>query len=145
MKIEGKFKIAAPRQKVWDALTDPATLKAAIPGADQLKEIAPGKFEVEMSVGIGIIRGRFQGTVESTDLNPPSSQRLIMDGEGPGGWIRGEGALTLHDVDGNTEIEVEGEAQTGGVLARVGQRMLGNASRTMMGQFFKNLDREVKR
>jgi hypothetical protein len=68
-----------------------------------------------------------------------------MDGEGPGGWIRGEGALTLHDVDGNTEIEVEGEAQTGGVLARVGQRMLGNASRTMMGQFFKNLDREVKR
>jgi carbon monoxide dehydrogenase subunit G len=68
-----------------------------------------------------------------------------MSGEGPGGWIKGEGALTLRDVDGITEIEVEGEASTGGVLARVGQRMIGNASKKMMGQFFKNLNRALNR
>ena len=145
MKIGGTYKIAAPRQRVWDALMDPATLKAAIPGADRFEEISPGKFEVEINVGIGIIRGRFRGTVELTDLNPPSSQRLLMNGEGTGGWIRGDGALTLRDADGGTEIEVDGEALTGGVLARVGQRMLGNAARTMMGKFFKNLGREVTR
>ena len=145
MKIGGTYKIAAPRQKVWDALMDPATLEAAIPGADRLEEMSPGKFEVEISVGIGIIRGRFRGTVELTDLNPPSSQRLLMNGEGTGGWIRGDGTLTLRDADGGTEIEVDGEALTGGVLARVGQRMLGNAARTMMGKFFKNLGREVTR
>ena len=124
---------------------DPDTLTAAIPGAERCMEIAPGKFEIEIKVGIGIIRGRFSGTVETTDLVPPSSQRLVMIGEGPGGWIRGEGALTLRDADGNTEIDVDGEALTGGVLARVGQRMIGNASKTMMGQFFKNLNREVTR
>jgi carbon monoxide dehydrogenase subunit G len=68
-----------------------------------------------------------------------------MSGEGPGGWIKGEGALTLRDVDGITEIEVEGEASTGGVLAQVGQRMIGNASKKMMGQFFKNLNRALNR
>ncbi len=145
LKIGGKYKIAAPRQKVWDALMDPETLKAAIPGADRLDEISPGKFAAEISVGIGMIRGKFSGTVESSDLNPPTSQRLAMDGEGPGGWVRGGGLLTLHDVDGATEIEVDGEASTGGVLARVGQRMIGNASKKMMGQFFKNLNREVTR
>jgi len=145
LKIGGKYKIAAPRQKVWDALMDPDILKAAIPGADRLDEISPGKFEAEISVGIGMIRGKFHGTVESSDLNPPTSQRLEMDGEGPGGWVRGGGVLTLRDVDGGTEIDVEGEALTGGVLARVGQRMIGNASKKMMGQFFKNLAREVTR
>ena len=124
---------------------DPAILEASIPGADRFEETSPGKFEVEISVGIGIIRGRFRGTVESTDLNPPSSQRLIMNGEGPGGWVKGEGALTLREVDGNTEIDVDGEAMTGGVLARVGQRMIGDASKTMMDKFFKNLNLEVTR
>ncbi len=145
LKIGGTYKIAAPRQKVWDALLDADTLAAAIPGAERCMKIAPGKFQVEIKMGIGIIRGRFSGTFETTELNPPSSQRLIMIGEGTGGWIKGEGALTLRDVDGNTEIDVDGEALTGGVLARVGQRMIGNASKTMMGQFFKNLNREATR
>lgn len=145
MKIGGTYKIAAPRQEVWDALMDPATLKAAIPGADRFEEISPGKFEVEISVGIGIIRGRFSGTIELADLNPPSSHRLLMNGEGTGGWIKGDGALTLRDAGDSTEIEVEGEALAGGVLARVGQRMIGNAARKLMGQFFKNLAREVTR
>jgi len=124
---------------------DPDILAAAIPGAERCMEIVPGKFQVEIKLGIGIIRGRFSGTVETTDLNPPSSQRLIMIGEGTGGWIKGGGALMLRDMEGNTEIEVNGEALTGGVLARVGQRMIGNASKTLMGQFFKNLNREVTR
>lgn len=145
LKIDGTYKIAAPRQSVWDALNDPHVLKAAIPGTERFEEKAPGSFEVEISVGIGIIRGRFHGTVESSDPNPPSSQRLTMDGEGPGGWIKGGGVLTLREDDGHTEIVVDGEATTGGILARVGQRLIGNAARTMMGQFFKNLDREVTR
>ena len=124
---------------------DPDILAAAIPGAERCMEIVPGKFQVEIKLGIGIIRGRFSGTVETTDLNPPSSQRLIMSGEGTAGWIKGGGALMLRDMEGNTEIEVDGEALTGGVLARVGQRMIGNASKTLMGQFFKNLNREVTR
>ena len=82
MKIGGTYTISAPRQSVWDGLIDPAILKAAIPGAERFEETSPGKFEVEIGVGIGIIRGRFHGTVELTDLNPPSSQRLVMNGEG---------------------------------------------------------------
>jgi carbon monoxide dehydrogenase subunit G len=145
LKIGGTYKIAAPRQKVWDALADPAVLKKVIPGADRFEETSPGNFEVEISIGIGIIRGRFLGTIELTDLNPPSSQRLVMNGEGTGGWIKGSGTLMLRDVEDRTEIDVDGEALTGGVLARVGQRMIGNASRTLMGQFFKNLNRELTR
>ena len=145
MKIGGTYKIAAPRQKVWDALADPAVLKKVIPGADRFEETSPGNFEVEISIGIGIIRGRFLGTIELTDLNPPSSQRLVMNGEGTGGSIKGSGTLMLRDVEDRTEIDVDGEALTGGVLARVGQRMIGNASRTLRGQFFKNLNRELTR
>jgi uncharacterized protein len=145
LKIGGKYKITAPRQKVWDALMDPEILAVAIPGAERCMELSPGKFQVEIKVGIGIIRGKFSGVVETTDLDPPAHQTLVMSGEGTGGWIKGGGALTLRDVEGNTEIEVDGEALTGGVLARVGQRMIGNASKTMMGQFFKNLNREITR
>lgn len=124
---------------------DTATLQNAFPGADRLDETASGEFEAEITVEVGAIRGKFQGRVLLSELNPPASLRLQMDGEGLGGWIKGEGFIALCDSGGGTKVEVDGEAQTGGVLARVGQRMIGNGARTLMAQFFKNLEREVTR
>ena len=145
MKIGGTYKIAAPIQQVWDGLMDTATLQNAFPGADRLDETASGEFEAEITVGLGAIRGKFHGRILLSEPNSPSSLRLQMDGEGPGGWIKGEGFIALCDSGGGTKVEVDGEAQTGGVLARVGQRMIGNGARTLMAQFFKNLEREVTR
>ena len=131
---------------VWDVLNDPRALEAAIPGADTLVEEGPDRYRAEMSVGIGLIRGRFGGNVQVTDKDEPNSYRMLVDGQGPGGWLKGEGKLSLAEAGPEeTLVTVEGDANVGGLLARVGQRMLGNASASLIKQFFGNIEKEIAR
>jgi carbon monoxide dehydrogenase subunit G len=144
LEIKSDFKLKASRQLVWEVLNDPRALEAAIPGADTLVEVGPDRYRAEMSVGIGLIRGRFGGNVEVKDKVEPESYRMTVDGQGPGGWLKGEGKLSLAETaPEETVVTVDGDASVGGLLARVGQRMLGNASNSLMKQFFKNIEQEV--
>ena len=141
MKINGNFKLNLGQQETWDALTDIDVLQQAIPGVDSIEEIGPNEYSARMNVGIGIVRGRFSGRVKLSDLDEPRSYRMAVTGDGPGGWIKGEGVLSLkEDVPGATKVSVEGDTQVGGLLARVGQRMIGNASTTLMKQFFASIE-----
>ena len=138
MKIEGHFIFPAPSQEVWDLLTDPQSLQHCTPGCKQLTEIAADEFEATMEVGIGPIKGIFHGTISMNDKAPPCSYKLIIEGSGAAGFVRGEGALTLQDEAGDqTAVHVSGDGQVGGVMAGVGQRLFEGVAKQLMGQFFQ--------
>ncbi len=144
MKIDGTYVLHTDRHRAWDMLNDPAVLQDCIPGAARLVETAPGSYEAEMNVGAGMIRGSFSGTVTVIDQKSPEFHRLQFGGKGPGGSIKGSGLLTLTEGEpGTTKVTVEGEVQTSGLLAFVGQSMLANASTTVMNQFFGCLDKKT--
>jgi uncharacterized protein len=138
MKIEGHFIFPAPSQEVWDLLTDPQSLQHCTPGCKQLTEIATDEFEATMEVGIGPIKGIFHGKISMKDKAPPCSYKLIIEGSGAAGFVRGEGALTLQDEAGDqTAVHVSGDGQVGGVMAGVGQRLFEGVAKQLMGQFFQ--------
>jgi carbon monoxide dehydrogenase subunit G len=148
MEISGKYEVRAARNVVWAVLNDPESLKNCIPGARRLTETEPGKFDVVMSVGIGMIRGEFTGTVETLDLNEPESYRLVITGKGPGGWLEGEGTVELSVDEAHpdrTKVAAKGDVTVGGMLARVGQRMLNGAANSLMKQFFANVSKEARK
>ena len=135
------------QQDTWDALTDIEVLKQAIPGVESIDEIGPNEYSAKMNVGIGIVRGRFSGRVKLSDLDEPTSYRMAVTGDGPGGWIKGSGVLSLEGEESPdvTKVSVEGDTQVGGLLARVGQRMIGNASNTLMKQFFAGIEKAASK
>jgi uncharacterized protein len=138
MKIEGRFLFPAPSQEVWNLLTDPQSLQHCTPGCKQLTEIGADEFEATMEVGIGPIKGNFHGKISIKEKTPPCSYRLIVEGSGAAGFVRGEGALTLHDEAGDqTAVHVSGDGQVGGVMAGVGQRLFEGVAKQLMGQFFQ--------
>jgi carbon monoxide dehydrogenase subunit G len=138
MKIEGHFIFPAPAQEVWDLLTDPQSLQHCTPGCKQLTEIAADEFEATMEVGIGPIKGIFHGKISMKDKAPPRSYKLIIEGSGAAGFVRGEGALTLQEEAGDqTAVHVAGDGQVGGVMAGVGQRLFEGVAKQLMGQFFQ--------
>jgi carbon monoxide dehydrogenase subunit G len=144
MKIEGRFMFSAPLQEVWDLLTDPQSLQHCTPGCKQLNEIATDEFEATMEVGIGPIKGTFHGKISMKEKAPPRSYRLIVEGSGAAGFVRGEGALTLQDEAGNqTAVLVCGDGQVGGVMAGVGQRLFEGVAKQLMGQFFQCMQRQL--
>lgn len=140
MNIEGSSDIAAPREKVWAAFLDPVTLARAIPGCEQLEEIGPGEYKASMTVGVAAIKGTFQGKVRLSDLEPPSRYRMKVEGSGGPGFVRGDAVMELSDTEGGTRVHYRADVQVGGLIASVGQRMLGGVSKLVLDQFFTRMN-----
>lgn len=139
MKIEGANEIPAPQDKVWTAFLDPATLAKAIPGCEGLEEIGPGEYKAVMKVGVAAIKGTFEGKVKLSDLEPPNRYRMAVEGSGGPGFVRGAAGMQLSDVDGGTRVSYDADVQVGGLIASVGQRMLGGVTKMMLDQFFTRM------
>ena len=143
MKVQGKHKFKAPQQKIWDLIMDADALAGIIPGCQHLKETAPGTFEAKLNVGVASVKGEFSGSVMMEAVQPPESYRMIVEGSGTPGFMKGSAAIRLEPDGDQTVLNVEGNVQVGGVIAGVGQRMLGGVAKLLMGQFFKALDNEL--
>ena len=129
MKLEGAYDVPAPRKKVWDAFQDPKLLKKAIPGCEKLEAVGPDEYKATMKVGVGGVKGTFEGKVKLSDKQPPDSYKMLVEGAGGPGFIRGETVITLTDQDGGTKVSYSADLQVGGLIASVGQRMLGGVSK----------------
>jgi carbon monoxide dehydrogenase subunit G len=140
MKIEGTQDIPAPQDKVWAAFLDPNTLAKAIPGCEGLEEIGPGEYKAVMKVGVAAIKGTFEGRVKLMDQEPPNRYRMAVEGKGGPGFVRGEAKMALSAIDGGTRVTYDADVQVGGLIASVGQRMLGGVSKMMLDQFFNRMN-----
>ena len=109
----------------------------ACPAATRSRPIGENKYRAAMTMGIAAVTGRYQGTVEMTDLDPPRSYRLVVEGRGKPGFVNGGGTITLTAHEGGTLATIDGTVQVGGTIARFGQRLLGGVSRMTMDRFLR--------
>ena len=144
MKIEGTHKIAAPRERVFQALIDPSVLKKCIPGCESLDKTGDNTYNAKLTAGVGPIRGSFTGTVSLQDVNPPSHFQMTLEGKGQPGFVKGSGNMDFSEDGEGTMIKYTAEVNIGGMIAGVGQRMIQAASGMMAGKFFGALENEVK-
>jgi carbon monoxide dehydrogenase subunit G len=144
MKIEGTQKIAVPRERVFAALTDPAVLQKCIPGCEQMEKTSENQYNAKLTAGVGPIKGVFTATVSLADLTSPSHYKLVIEGKGQPGFVKGTGELNLTEDGDATSIQYAGEVNVGGLLASVGQRMVQGAANMMAGRFFSALEQEAK-
>ncbi len=145
MNIQNSYTFDAPPQAVWDLLVDIDAVAACLPGCESMEPIGENKYRAVLTMGIAAITGRYEGTVEMRDLEPPSSYRLVVEGRGKPGFVTGSGAISLTGTDGGTLVTVDGTAQVGGTIARVGQRLIGSVAKMMMDRFFACLQRRLTR
>jgi len=139
MKIEGSADIPAPREKVWAAFLDPDVLAQALPGCEKLEAIGPNEYKATMKVGVAAIKGTFEGKVKLSDLEPPNRYRMAVEGSGGPGFVRGDAGMQMSDVDGGTKVSYDADVQVGGLIASVGQRMLGGVTKMMLDQLFTKM------
>jgi uncharacterized protein len=144
MKIEGTQKIEAPRERIFAALVDPAVLQRCIPGCEQMEKAGPDQYNARLTAGVGPVKGVFTATVSLQDIIPPEHYKLVVEGKGQPGFVKGSGDLTLKDSGDATEIQYTGDVNVGGLIASVGQRMIQATANMLVGRFFKALESEVK-
>lgn len=145
MRVEFHHVYEAPASVVWSTLLDPDALARCLPGCTRLEAAGGGIYEATLELGVGPVKGTFGGRVRLTDLQPQESFRLIVEGGAGSSQVRGEGMIRLtQGKQGETHVDVAGEAVVTGALAAVGQRLLGSVARSLVGSFFTRMEAEVK-
>ncbi len=144
MKIEGTHEIQAPRERVFQAMIDPAVLQRCIPGCERLEKTGENSYEATLRAGVGSIKGVFKGTVRLEEIQPPTHFRMIVEGKGSPGFLKGTGDLNLEEQGAGTLIKYAGDVQVGGTIASVGQRMIQGSAKMMASQFFTALEAETQ-
>src|SRR5687767_1540004 len=145
MVMTGEQQLAAPREKVWAMLNDPAVLKACIPGCETLDVIGENEFQAVATNKIGPVKARFKGKVRLSDINPPTSYKISGEGDGGvAGFAKGGASVSLSDKDGGTLLTYNVEAQIGGKLAQLGQRLVNGAAKKLADDFFVRFANAVK-
>lgn len=140
MDITGSFTFDAPPDKVWALLMDPAVLSSCIPGCDRFEPDGPDRYNVTLTVGLAAITGTYNGTVVLTDMVPQTSYGLVVEGQGRPGFVKGSSAITLRADGAATIVDVTAAVQTGGPIARLGQRLIGGVAKMMLDRFFECLN-----
>lgn len=136
MDISGTYTFNAPPDRVWALLMDPAVISSCIPGCDRFEPDGENRYRARLTVALAAITGTYEGTVALSDLVPPTSYRLTAEGQGRPGFVKGSSAITLRGEGDSTVVDVTGTVQTGGSIARLGQRLIGGVSKMMLDRFF---------
>ena len=137
MTMNGEVQLAAPRETVWAKLNDPEVLKVCIPGCEELEPTEDNGFRAIAKMKVGPVSARFKGRVTLSDLDPPNGYRISGEGEGGvAGFAKGGATVGLTEKDGGTLLKYDVEAQIGGKLAQLGQRLIDSTARKLAGEFF---------
>ena len=137
MEIKGEYRIAAPREKVFTALNDPAVLKACIPGCESLEKVSDTEMTAKVRLRIGPVSANFSGKVTLSDIDPPNGYKISGEGQGGvAGFAKGGAIVTLHEDGSNTVLDYNADAQVGGKIAQVGARLITGTARKLADEFF---------
>lgn len=146
MKVKGSHALNADKGTIWAMLNDPEVLTKITPGVSKLERIEGNKFIAISDVKIGPVRGSFEGNMEINNRVENEKMTVVLDQKSVMGNAIAEIGMTLVSIDdGKTEIRYEGKAKLSGKLASMGQRILGGVVNTLSKEFFRELERELRK
>lgn len=145
MEMSGEQSIPATQVQTWDALNDPETLKACVPGCESITKTAENEYLVLMTARIGPVSAKFKGKLALADLNPPNSYSIAFEGQGGvAGFGKGGAQVQLApEAGGNTKLTYQVKANVGGKLAQIGSRLVDAAAKKLSTEFFEAFKAKV--
>lgn len=144
LEMQDEILIAAPRDRVYAALNDTATLQKAIPGCEELIRKSDTDLEARVVLKIGPVKARFGGKVTLDQSGAPGS--FTLRGEGSGGvagFAKGGATVTLEDRGAETLLSYTASAEVGGKIAQLGSRLIAGTAKKLADQFFTAFAAEV--
>ncbi|HVS65860.1 MAG TPA: carbon monoxide dehydrogenase subunit G [Thermoanaerobaculia bacterium] len=143
MKLTGEYRYEVTRERLWEALLDPEILAGTLPGCEELQQTGENAYRGKLEMKVGPVQGLFEGTVVLTNLDPPNGYDLDIDGKGAPGFMKGTGSLRLVPDGDGTILHYEIDAQVGGRIASVGQRLVESSAKVITRQGLQGLERQL--
>lgn len=140
MKLSGEHRFDASPDAVWQALLDPDKLAATLPGCDRLELVGEDTYEGDLDIKVGPVQGKFQGRVELSDIDPQRGYSMKVSGQGAPGFVNATARIVIEADGDGTRLTYDGDAQVGGRVASVGQRLLESSAKSIVRQSLEGLD-----
>lgn len=146
MHLEGDVEIAAPRQRLWDFLTDPQAVAHCAPGLESVEVVEPGRrFKAVASLGLGSIKTRFTVDVEWLELEAPGRAKARAHGTASGSTADVIAEMILTELSPQrTGLKWTAEVTITGTIASLASRMMGGVTQKLSGQFFNCVQASVE-
>jgi carbon monoxide dehydrogenase subunit G len=140
MKLEQSFEVAAPLQRVWEALIDVERVAPCLPGAAVTGRNDDGSYNGTFKVKIGPTSAAYSGKLSMQDLDA-EAHSATMDAQGTDKRGQGGAKATIMSKlfaagDQATRVEVVTDYHITGRLARFGRGgMIEDISNRLLGEF----------
>jgi carbon monoxide dehydrogenase subunit G len=146
MQLQGTTNIKAPRQKVWEFLTDPQKVASCAPGVESVEVIEPNKkFKATAAIGLGSVKAKFAGDGEFLELDAPNRAKIKGHGNAPGSAADVVSEMSLSDgPDGSTDLKWTADIVILGQLASLAARMMGPVTQKLAGEFFNEVKKRIE-
>lgn len=148
MRLRGSRTIAATREAIWTFLTSPARLRHCLPGCERFESTGPDSYTATMSLGVGLIKGTYTGTIRITDQRRPEQMTLLVEGGGGLGSLVAAGKVTLTELAGGTDqtyLTYDGDATVTGPVAMVGERVMGATADRLFAAFLNCVTSQIEK
>ncbi len=143
MKFAGEYRFEAPIAEVWKALLDPVVLAAVMPGCEKL-ELVDDTYVGELNIKVGPVQGKFQGQVNLSDVEEEKGYTMKVEGRGAPGFVTATAAIKLTPEGDATKMEYDADAQVGGRIASVGQRLIDASAKAIIKESLEGLNANVR-
>jgi len=144
MDMSGEYRIAAPKQRVWEALNDTEILRQSIPGCEAVERLSATEMSATVTTRLGVVKATFRGKVTLSDINPPHSYTISGEGQGGvAGFGKGSASVELVEDGEATVLKYVATAQVGGKLAQIGQRLIDTTAKKLADEFFSSFTQHV--
>jgi len=144
MEVSGEYTFEAPQDLVWQALQDPDVLASIMPGGEEFSEVGENEYEGSLKIKVGPVQGKFKGNIKLSDIVEPESYTIEVDGKGAPGFVKATGNLKLTNQGAQTHMVYEGNANVGGRIASVGQRLMDTSAKSIIRQSLEGLNEYLK-
>jgi carbon monoxide dehydrogenase subunit G len=146
MDMQGSRPLPVTQQQAWDALNDPAILKACVPGCDKFEPLGGDAYAVGAGIKVGPVSAKFTGKVQLSDIVAPERYKLTFEAQGGvAGFGKGESGVELKPVGSTCELSYTVKSTVGGKIAQLGQRLVDGAAKSMADDFFRRFEEELLR
>lgn len=145
LELNGECALPVHQAELWRLLNDPDVLGKIIPGCNTVRLVGIDRYEMGLKLQVGSVSGEYMGSVEIIDKQEPSHYRLMIEGQGSIGFMKGSAAFDLEPQgEGASLLRYAGSAEVGGVVAGVGQRVLSGVAKFLAGRFLKALEKHIE-